>query len=272
MFKFNFLPDAQDEKEVVEKKPVATSSTSTGICREHFAQDNCEMVESVQFLLDGGKVVLKHVNSQAVTEKLLGKGKCGLLEKTAHDHTDLIAGVYEGGMKIWECSHDLVNFLHTSQLVLKDKRVLELGCGASLPGIYCIKAGGAASAVFQDYNEEVIDHVTIPNVLLNCSTDKARFFSGDWSHFKSDTPYDIILTSETIYNEDNYPKLMAIFKQCLDKDGRVLVATKTHYFGVGGGARQFEVALAKEKEFTCETVFSSDCGVKREILSIKRML
>jgi hypothetical protein len=41
----------------------------------------------------------------------------------------------------------------------------------------------------QDYNIEVIEHVTIPNVLLNApehlsiTPDRCRFYAGDWSHF-----------------------------------------------------------------------------------------
>ena len=61
----------------------------------------------------------------------------------------------------------------------------------------------------------MIDHITIPNVLLNCSTDiNARFFSGDWKkleeQFRTEgkSIYDVLLTSETIYNMDNYDKLV----------------------------------------------------------------
>jgi hypothetical protein len=68
---------------------------------------------------------------------------------------------------------------------------------------------------FQDYNGEVIDHITIPNVLSNKEGFKYRFFSGDWKCFKNEfekkvgLKYDIILTSETIYNRENYQKLVS---------------------------------------------------------------
>jgi hypothetical protein len=38
--------------------------------------------------------------------------------------------VYEGGMKIWECSIDLVKYLSGTVVDLHGKKVLELGCGA----------------------------------------------------------------------------------------------------------------------------------------------
>ena len=67
----------------------------------------------------------------------------------------------------------------------------------------------------KDYNDQVIEHITMPNVLLNFS-DKSnfRFFSGDWKNLEerlkqgSLTGYDVILTSETIYNVQNYDKLV----------------------------------------------------------------
>ena len=81
-------------------------------------------------------------------------------------HSDLIPGVYEGGLKLWECALDLVQFLAESNLDFSRMRVLELGCGLGLPGIYTAMQG-ARSVDFQDYNAEVLKRVTIPNVILN---------------------------------------------------------------------------------------------------------
>lgn len=80
-------------------------------------------------------------------------------------------------------------------------------------------------------NLEVIENVTIPNVLLNTkdregALKKCEFFSGDWESFTrlnvSDNEaakYDLIFTSETIYNPDNHKKLYEVFKQRLKQDG-----------------------------------------------------
>ncbi|SCZ95732.1 BZ3500_MvSof-1268-A1-R1_Chr8-1g09761 [Microbotryum saponariae] len=68
--------------------------------------------------------------------------------------SDLVKGVYEGGLKVWECSLDLVRVL------LRDgreggryrgwmgKRVLELGCGTALPACY------AFAQILQEIREE----------------------------------------------------------------------------------------------------------------------
>ena len=55
----------------------------------------------------------------------------------------------------WECSEDLVEYLLEDEKFVenhvKGRNVLELGCGHSLPSIYCLVKGQAALCAFQDY-------------------------------------------------------------------------------------------------------------------------
>ena len=72
-------------------------------------------------------------------------------------------------------------------------------------------------------NAEVLDYITIPNVLLNKETShevEMKFFAGDWGCLPSllDT-YDVILTSETIYNPENYSKLEKVMDSSLKENG-----------------------------------------------------
>ncbi|XP_024517666.1 histidine protein methyltransferase 1 homolog isoform X1 [Selaginella moellendorffii] len=110
-----------------------------------------------------------------------------------------------GGLKLSECATDLVDTLRREiqdgQLSFRGKRVLELGCGHGLPGVFaCIK--GASTVHFQDFNIEVVKRLTIPNVSANLDYARARisrhngsltptrsmavspdlrYFSGDWA-------------------------------------------------------------------------------------------
>lgn len=66
---------------------------------------------------------------------------------------DLIPGQYEGGLKIWECSIDLVNhFLRRTEL--HSGSVLELGCGHGLPAVASLLKG-CRPVVLSDFNEDV---------------------------------------------------------------------------------------------------------------------
>ncbi|KAI9256580.1 hypothetical protein BDA99DRAFT_516823 [Phascolomyces articulosus] len=85
-----------------------------------------------------------------------------------NSNSDLIRGVYEGGFKTWECSLDLVEYL--SQLPkdqVTNKHVLELGCGSALPSLLLLAEDSRNQVDVQDYNDQVIRYITIPNILLN---------------------------------------------------------------------------------------------------------
>ena len=66
--------------------------------------------------------------------------------------TDVKSGVYEGGLKLWECAIDLLSVL--SKETVENTVVFEAGCGQGVPGIVALLLG-AKSVTFQDYNLEV---------------------------------------------------------------------------------------------------------------------
>uniref|UniRef100_A0A6B0V5J4 Uncharacterized protein n=1 Tax=Ixodes ricinus TaxID=34613 RepID=A0A6B0V5J4_IXORI len=174
----------------------------------------------------------------------------GDLKEAADENLDLVPSVYEGGMKVWECSIDLAEYVESSLAIDEDTRILE--------------------------NKQVLDLVTIPNAFANIGSEvyrRCRFLAGDWSllleHLKEQC-YDFILTSETIYSSATYQDLIRIFKKSLKPHGLILVAAKTCYFGVGGGTRQFEETVASDGTFKSRVVFVTDTGVQREILELRR--
>ncbi|KAJ7879478.1 hypothetical protein B0H14DRAFT_2708748 [Mycena olivaceomarginata] len=81
--------------------------------------------------------------------------------------SDLVPGVYEGGLKTWECSLDLVDSSYFS-----GKRVLEVGCGTGIPSVYLLSylfsenSNVNAHVHMQDYNASVLELITFPNIIL----------------------------------------------------------------------------------------------------------
>ncbi|XP_069334418.1 histidine protein methyltransferase 1 homolog [Eulemur rufifrons] len=244
---------------------------------------------------------LQHVNLSAVKTILLKDNFPGenIVSKSFSSHTDLITGVYEGGLKIWECTFDLLTYFTKAKVKFAGKKVLDLGCGSGLLGIIAFK-GGANEIHFQDYNSMVIDEVTLPNVVANSTLEdeendvnepdvkryrkskvvqelyKCQFFSGEWSEFcklvlSSEKPfvkYDLILTSETIYNPDYYSTLHQTFLRLLGKNGQVLLASKAHYFGVGGGVHLFQKFVEERGVFETRILQIIDEGLKRFIIEL----
>lgn len=174
--------------------------------------------------------------------------------------TDVQRGVYEGGLKVWECAVDLVRYLADRQgrdpLVRPGSRVLEIGCGHGLPGAWAATKG--ASVLFQDLNPEVLLHVTMPTVAQNCGpcdpgspAPGCRFVSGDWGAVAAalstaHESFDLVLSSETIYAVDALPALVHLIRTALAPGGVAVLANKRFYFGVGGGTRAFEAEAARQ--------------------------
>lgn len=244
-----------------------------------------------------------------------------ILSRTAEQRSDLISGVYEGGLKVWECTYDLLELIEKDGETFPGKAVLDLGCGAGLLGILALKRG-ADQVHFQDYNSTVIEQLTMPNAILNCQEDdevdsgdliegkekgggkmetkqtvkdgnpppkkravelsqqpllaNCRFFSGDWSTFlafvqKEDPQlkYNIIFTSETIYNTAYYPVLHETFHKLLAPDGLIYLATKSHYFGVGGGLHLFEKFVEEMGVFSLNHVWDGEEGLQRHVVALR---
>lgn len=57
--------------------------------------------------------------------------------------------IFIGGLKIWECTNDLANYLLQQNYYLNNKQVLDLGCGSGIIGILCLIKGSTVH--FQDY-------------------------------------------------------------------------------------------------------------------------
>ncbi|KAJ8361405.1 hypothetical protein SKAU_G00179300 [Synaphobranchus kaupii] len=333
-FSFNFdLQIKTDEaihKDSIQKdqdhepKPIVTNDTkekinSDGVkeAKEHSPPPDCQSLleDAVRETFTLGTLPPIHYLNESVFEQTMSEllDSEDILSKTAAQNTDLISGVYEGGLKVWECTYDLLEHLEAEGEAFSGKRVLDLGCGAGLLGILALKRG-AREVHFQDYNSTVIERVTLPNVLLNCEDDddddddddgagegdeegvkygcpppkrrapgpprdtklaKCRFFSGSWTSFLTEMlsndplpKYDLIMTSETIYNEAYYPALHEVFRKLLDQGGLVYLATKAHYFGVGGGLYLFQNFVEQRDVFKMKCLKNVEQGLQRHVVAL----
>ncbi|CAK9812970.1 Histidine protein methyltransferase 1 homolog [Anthophora plagiata] len=308
MFKFGFLKNNEDkEKDVDVKKStinwIPASKVEVSELQIEKQYDPDDYIDTVIF----PSCKLRLIRSEKALRDLKEQNSINIVEAESQ-HSDLIPSKYEGGLKIWECTYDLAQYIFENNIEFKDKFVLDLGCGTGVIGLVALLKNSIVH--FQDYvrisyyvmyvlgmhfynwiceqivlqNVEVITTVTIPNVLLNFedrenTLKRCEFFCGDWESFtklrtSSDgnelTKYDLIFTSETIYNPDNHKKLYEVFKQRLKRDGIGLIAGKSYYFGVGGGMRQFQNFIEGDGIFDVNVTWKSREGLQREILKITR--
>ncbi|PIO69290.1 hypothetical protein TELCIR_08894 [Teladorsagia circumcincta] len=148
-----------------------------------------------------------------------------------------------------------------------------LGCGAGLPAILCALRG-ASHVTLHDFNDCVIQCFTKENLRLNgVEESKYTLVSGPWTDFRSTVKtrcFDLILTSETIYNPEDYDALHDAFDYALSSSGVIWVAAKVFYFGVGGDIPTFTDFVQKKGVFKVETKQTISADIPRVILELKR--
>ncbi|CAO3627307.1 unnamed protein product [Cunninghamella blakesleeana] len=119
-------------------------------------------------------------------------------------NSDLIKGVYEGGFKTWECSIDLVQWLsNLPKQEITNKSVLELGCGSALPSLYLLEKSFNNNVDVQDYNDQVIRLITLPNILLNTLLTPHQQQQQDSTNKENAIENDGLSTSSSVTDNEN---------------------------------------------------------------------
>ncbi|CCF60218.1 hypothetical protein KAFR_0J01520 [Kazachstania africana CBS 2517] len=106
------------------------------------------------------------IKHQLMSENDDGNNELDILLKE-----DLRKNVYEGGLKSWECSLDLVDSLKTNNAEFQDT-VIDLGCGTALPS-ECIFSqylendwAPGLNLILTDYNSSVLRLASLPNLII----------------------------------------------------------------------------------------------------------
>ncbi len=124
------------------------------------------------------------------------------------------------GVTLWAAAIALAHEVAARADDFKDKRVLELGAGAGLPGI--VAASLEAKVVQTDRNELTMA-LGRRNLMLNgVETIEQRVV--DWTNWNDDAQYDWIIGSDILYGEEMHPHLRRIFESNLASEGRILLS------------------------------------------------
>lgn len=173
MFKFNFVVDEPEKVEedpiMVEKNDLTVRNAPTG----EYSNGVHDDVKS--FIIHQELPALLANRAASASKNDLEKSNFRVLEladavqikyiEDLDEKCDVKSGEYEGGRVVWECTKDLLAFL-AAKTQLEGKRVLDLGCGQGLLGIYALKKN-AQLVHFSDYNDSVIDNVLTETLVAN---------------------------------------------------------------------------------------------------------
>ena len=211
-FSFNLeLDDVDQDNRTADCHPVPLDSED---CSMNNNLIPCFEVKCPQQLVD--HAISAEFSVHIVGELVFKEALNASPDNNFDEESDLIPGKYEGGFKIWECSHDLGCIIadYTGILPPNPKKILELGCGHGLPAIISMLTfDDLTEVVFSDFNSEVLEATTWPNILLNCpqQCDNVRCIAGDWASLSSLIGnYDLILSAETLYTVESCRKVIAI--------------------------------------------------------------
>lgn len=221
---------------------------------------------------------------------------------------DIIPGQYYGGLKVWSCAPFLARYLfdhekeyrqvfsfklsaacgnmgttkNSKQLKKKSVLVAEVGCGHALPGLAALCLG-ASRLLLQDYNKEVLETCTGPNVCATFLANKdvvdpsaqVKLVHGDWTNLGLDEEEDgnfcdVILGSDVTFDKEACEKLVCLLHRWMTpKTGFALIGSKEYYFGTNGGRIELtESARCYGLKVETLEYFKDGSSMERTILKI----
>ncbi|KAF9480933.1 hypothetical protein BDN70DRAFT_876955 [Pholiota conissans] len=161
--------------------PLSSSRKTTTLVRRDLFDARFQLIsEGAGDNVDGGPQPDDDGDKNAQEQKDVDRKALEYLDAPS----DLVPGVYEGGLKTWECSLDLVDYLDglKDEVGFEGKKVLDLGCGTGVPSMFIFREildsiepnsaqiPSPTEVHLQDYNASVLQLVTLPNFLLTWYT------------------------------------------------------------------------------------------------------
>lgn len=121
--------------------------------------------------------------------------------------------------KLWEASLVMACFLG-KQPVVPGQRILEIGAGIGIVGVYASICGH--NVTITDIDEDAL-RFSRANALMN-GVPQVTVMRLDWNESGTFIPFDVIVGSEVIYDRRSYPLLVGFLDRALAPGGIIFLA------------------------------------------------
>lgn len=142
------------------------------------------------------------------------------------------------GEYVWPASLVMCDFLKRNTEIIKGKRVLELGAGTGMSGLYAAKLG-ASHVTLSDFIDYNIENIKI-NIRKNKLNGKAepRWFK--WGESMGEK-WDVIIGSDITYPTMDFNNLNKAIKMHINPGGRCILAHNSRSgFNLGDNFKEIE--------------------------------
>ncbi len=123
--------------------------------------------------------------------------------------------------QVWAAALGLAETL--AVMDLKDKSILEVGCGLALPSIVAAKLGAKCTAI--DIHKDVEIFLKENLIANDLQVNAISYNCADWQLFSKSTGqcFDLIIASDVLYENHHPRSLMEFFRTFLAPNGEVLI-------------------------------------------------
>ena len=148
-----------------------------------------------------------------------------LLDQAARETPHTVDGIPYYAI-LWPAARGLAEHLWQERAALKDRRVIELGCGLGLPSILAAKVGATVHATdfHPDTGTWLLHNAKANNVMLTYQQlDWNDYLSGG-KKVTSPTCAPFVIGSDLLYEARHIPALVCTLDALCEQDGQAIIA------------------------------------------------
>lgn len=146
--------------------------------------------------------------------------------------------------EVWPSAIALSEFVAENENLVKNKNVIEIGCGLGLSGL--VSARYAKHVTFTDYMQAPLDFVKYNCYLNNTSNFSTQLL--DWRKPDKSFAADVLIAADVAYERRMFVHLIRAFRNLIKRNGLILISEPDRHY-----ARTFFNTL-EEKGFKKQSV------------------